>query len=690
MPLVAHGRVTGVMLTYIDALGRKSLVQPNRKRLDIERAPGAAMVIQEAAPGVVHISATMIIAEGLENAISAAHPEVAHPGWKILGVPGISTLKNVPAKAGDRIIVLQDSDPLDHPAQIGLQDGIDSLILQGAQVRRTEWSEHGDANAILRQRGPAELKRLLARPAAAPLKFEGEKLSIDEEIVRLAKLSPTEYEKERKKVAKDSTWRVTELDKAVARLRPTPTSPEEGGSTTTQLSVPEDPPFVGPIPQLSTVLEEIREQIRRFMAITEEQLTTVVLWIAAAHLIHITNLDLQLFPKLAIQSKDPASGKTTLLSLIWNCLPRAKLWTFPTGAYLVRALEQARFSLCLDELQYAEDRNLLRVINSSQHKPMAYVPLLVPDHKGAYIPHEYFVWALMALARLGQFSTAQQSRSIVIWMMPKLRGEKRERLRRPIVPELAQCRQQLAAWADSLEEWTEPEIPTALLNRDVDNWVPLLFVAQQADGEWPDLAIKAVEEVMKTERLPTLTERLLASIWRCFQPYADVNPVDGFLASKELVARLVGDEEEDWDKINVGGKPITFQWLRERLANLLEPPGTQSTYPVDANGVRRHERGFSFIQFERAFARFLGSEHSSTYRPDDPSTYNPTPAGTSGASGSAGATRKKVKDTAKVPAPDAEPDRDHPVIRCTKDPANLPVSHRRNRIHRMNRIHLRG
>jgi hypothetical protein len=614
------------------------------------------MVIQEPAPGVIDISATMVIAEGLENSMSIAHPEVAHRGWKIIGVPGISLLENVPAKAGDRIIVFQDSDPPDHPAQLGLQAGIDSLILQGAQVRRTEWSEIGDANAILQAKGPAELKRLLARPVGAPLKFTGEKLSIDGEIARLAKLSPTEYEKERKKVAKDSEWRVTVLDKAVARLRPAPTSEADDGSTTTGLSVPEDPPFVGPIPRLDTILKEIRKHIARFVAVTPEQLTTVVLWIAAAHLMHISSLDLQLFPKLAIQSKDPASGKTTLLSLIWNCLPRAKLWTFPTGAYLVRALEQARFSLCLDELQYAEDRNLLRVINASQHKPLAYVPLLVPDHKGAYIPHEYFVWAPMALARLGQFSTAQQSRSIVLWMMPKLRGEKRERLHRPIVPGLALCRQQLAAWVDSLEEWVEPKIPSALQNRDIDNWVPLLFVAQQAGGEWPELATKAVEEMLKTERLPTLTERLLASIWRCFQPYPDVDPVDAFLASKELMARLVGDEEEDWDKINVAGKPITFQWLRERLANLLQPDGSQSHHYIDADGVRRHERGYSFMQFKHAFASYLGGEHPSAYRPDDTHTYKPAPADQSGTSGPSGRAGKKGKDSATVSAPDGAPD----------------------------------
>jgi hypothetical protein len=309
IPLTVFGRITGVLETYIDALGKKSLVEPVRRRFDLERAPGAVMVIQEPAPGVVDIAATIVGAEGLENAMSAAHPEVAHPGWKIVGLPGIATLPNMSAKAGDRIIWVQDSDPPDHPAQAALQAGIDNLILQGAQVRRTERSEIGDANAILQAKGPAELKRLLARPAGAPLKFTGEKLSIDGEITRLAKLSPTEYEKERKKIAKDSEWRVTVLDKAVARLRPAPTSEADDGSTEGLLSVPEDPAWAGPVPALLPILDTIRKHFRRFVAITEEQLTAAVLWIAAAHLVHSLKLNIDLFPKLAIESKDPHRAK---------------------------------------------------------------------------------------------------------------------------------------------------------------------------------------------------------------------------------------------------------------------------------------------------------------------------------------------------------------------------------------------
>jgi len=50
MPLIASDRITGTLVTYIDALGRKSLAPPNRRRLDLEPAPGAVMEIAAASP----------------------------------------------------------------------------------------------------------------------------------------------------------------------------------------------------------------------------------------------------------------------------------------------------------------------------------------------------------------------------------------------------------------------------------------------------------------------------------------------------------------------------------------------------------------------------------------------------------------------------------------------------------------
>jgi hypothetical protein len=50
-----------------------------------------------------------------------------------------------------------------------------------------------------------------------------------------------------------------------------------------------------------------------------------------------------------------------------------------------------------------------------------------------------------------------------MYSLPKLVEEKRERLWPVIVPELVQCRRQLAAWA-AVAAWIVPTVPKSLYN----------------------------------------------------------------------------------------------------------------------------------------------------------------------------------------------------------------------------------
>jgi putative DNA primase/helicase len=626
--LVASDRPVAILCTFLDATCRRSLHRPNRRRFNLEpNRPDAVMSIAPAVTGVVDIACDVVGTEGLENLLSIAL--VRQPAWRLVGLPGIGALRHLsPARKGERWIFFQDSDPVGSPAATGLQAGVDAMILADAIVRVTERAA-GDANALLQEpkQGLRALRRLLAKPAGAALSFEGE-------ARRLAGLPPTAYEKARKAAAAAHGVRVSHLDREVGKFRPK--APDEDEETAGVISVPEDPPWTAPIPPLGEILDTIAAQLRRFMVMTEEQVTAVTLWNSASHLVHSTKLRLEVFPKLAIQSKDPESGKSRLLTLVWNTVPHPKMWTNPTGAFLVRAIEPGYPSLCLDELQYAEDRNLLRVIDASQYRALANVPLLVPTKIGAYVPREFPVWTPMALARLGEFSQAQQSRSIVIWLLPKLPDERRERLWPIIVSELVLCRRQLAAWAATISEWVQPSVPDCLYNRGEENWEPLLFVAERAGGAWVERARAAAEALTKIERRPTPTRRLLTSIWKAYQPQPDKDPAP-FLATAELLAKLHIDPDEDWNTLGPGGRPITAAWLRERLRHLLEPEGTQR--PDHAG-----PRGYAFRQFASAFARYIGPT-----LPVDP-VYSIM--GSPEASGPAGQTVQKPSKPAKKSGPD--------------------------------------
>jgi hypothetical protein len=262
-------------------------------------------------------------------------------------------------RKSSRILIVRDGkDAEDSPPRQGEQKGIDHLLSAGMKVAHTNPPAEHDVNSILQdpKQGLRVLRRLLAKPVAGALSLEGR-------VRQLATLPLTAYELARRKAAKEYGARVDYVDREVIKLRPK--SLDETEEAAGVISIAEDEPWDRPVPPLATILDAIAAQLRRFIVMTKEQATAVVLWIAASHLVHSDTVRLERFPKLAVQSSDPESGKSRLLTLIWNTIPRGKLWTNPTGAFLVRVITREQPSLCLDELQYAEDRNLLRITWSS-------------------------------------------------------------------------------------------------------------------------------------------------------------------------------------------------------------------------------------------------------------------------------------------------------------------------------------
>jgi hypothetical protein len=128
--LIAASRTVGVLLTYVDALGRKSAHRPARRRFNVERAPDAVMLIPPTDISQRPIDHDTIIVEGLENALSLAH--VQHPAQRILGLPGIGALRHLverTVRKGERVVVFRDGDPSASAADKSLRTGVDALIL---------------------------------------------------------------------------------------------------------------------------------------------------------------------------------------------------------------------------------------------------------------------------------------------------------------------------------------------------------------------------------------------------------------------------------------------------------------------------------------------------------------------------------------------------------------------------------
>jgi hypothetical protein len=207
--LRSHDRVVGVQITYLDAFGSKSLVWPQRRRFMLEKAPDAVFEIPSTA-GIVDKDADLLVFEGLEDLLSGNML-----GWpvRLIGLPGVGTLKHIKIRKGERVVVIRDGDQPGAPADNALVKGLDNLLLQEAAVRITHTPSGADANSILRKEGPDALRELIANATSAVLSIEGQ-------VARLASLDPIAYDQQRKEAADQLDIRLGTLDRMVRDRRP--------------------------------------------------------------------------------------------------------------------------------------------------------------------------------------------------------------------------------------------------------------------------------------------------------------------------------------------------------------------------------------------------------------------------------------------------------------------------------------
>ncbi len=210
--LTEHGRITGVLLTYLTPDGEKSLVEPVRRRLNLEKSPGGVFRIPEPDPAAaLDPGADYLVGEGVEDALSLAQ---LGRNLTIFGVPGVGTIQHLDLPKGARVTFVKDGDEADTPAAKSLINGVDAQLLKGVYARVTETPLGDDANKILQERGLEALRELAARPPEAALSFHGR-------IIRLSKIDdPVAFAEERMLINKIFGVSVKIIDEGVKKLRP--------------------------------------------------------------------------------------------------------------------------------------------------------------------------------------------------------------------------------------------------------------------------------------------------------------------------------------------------------------------------------------------------------------------------------------------------------------------------------------
>jgi putative DNA primase/helicase len=410
--------------------------------------------------------------------------------------------------------------------------------------------------------------------------------SVDEEILRLSKLSRFDYQRERNGVAKRLGIRVTILDGEVAARQPKAENHSGQGQEITWVEPkPWDEPVDG-----SVLINDIISYIRRYVIMSEPDLMSVALWVLASYAFE----EFFIFPRLLIKSPEKGCGKSTLTDLI-GCLVRKPIVASNiTAAPLFRVIEQQQPTVLLDEADaYLRNNEEVRTIVNAVHKKGGAVFRCVgEDHQ----PRAFNVFCPMVIAGIGNQRDTIEDRSIIIHMKRKMLDEETEPFRTDKPGNAEILARQCARWVDDARiplGGVDPTIPKGVHNRAADNWRPLLAVAGTIGGALHEQArVVAQTKTAEASAGENHGTMLLADIRMLFAEDQS-QPV----FSDQIVWRLCDLEDRPWRDMG-GGKGLTTH----KLASLLKPFGIS---PQQIKTCNVNKRGYRAAQFADAWARYL-------------------------------------------------------------------------------------
>ena len=369
----------------------------------------------------------------------------------------------------------------------------------------------------------------------------------DEELNRLASLSPLEYGLERVAVAERFKVAVRLLDEEIDKRKKALFPKADQAATGQRMMLPDIEPASEPVdgPTLIAALTAI---LSDHIVFIRWATLAISLWVIRDYLDDIFDTS----PRLSLTSPEKRCGKTTVLEFLANLLPRPLATSNVAPAVLFRTIEALRPTLLIDELDsFNEAHEELRgILNSGHRREAAKVIRCVgEDHE----PRIFSTWCPMVLAMIGRLPGTLEDRSIVIPMRRKAPGENVQRLAwsgkngQALRARLHGFARQCARWAQDHREKVQevdPAIPDILNDRQRDNWMPLLAIAEVIGGEWPDKARKAAIALSGKEELDTASAgvRLLADIKELFTSKGPEQ-----FGSQHLCDSLAELEERSWN-----------------------------------------------------------------------------------------------------------------------------------------------
>lgn len=366
-------------------------------------------------------------------------------------------------------------------------------------------------------------------------------------------------------------------------------------------------PATLPLSDGAAILDEIRAQIGRFVALPGEHYEiAVTLWAAHTHLVECFDST----PRLSFQSPEPGSGKTRALEVLAKLVHDPVETMNTTTAFLARRIDASSPppTVTFDEVDAlfgtrardAQAEELRGILNAGHRRGAKYSRAATRGKE--VVLEEFSAFAPVALAGLGEIPDTIRTRAIVVPMRRRARGETVEPYReRQNGGELEAVADQLAAWARTAtarigNPW--PEMPEGITDRPADVWEPLIAVAEAAGGAWPDLAREAAVAIVTeaTDRPASLGIRLLADVRRVLARDEHGDRI----RSTELLHELIGLEDAPWG--DLGGKgAIDSRYLGRTFSAY----GISPAKPIRFGAAIGVAKGWDRVDFIDAWTRYL-------------------------------------------------------------------------------------
>jgi putative DNA primase/helicase len=235
---------------------------------------------------------------------------------------------------------------------------------------------------------------------------------------------------------------------------------------------------------------------------------------------------LELVPYLSASSAVMRSGKTRLTTLFSFVVRKPLVTTNASPSAIFRECERSQPTLILDEGDtfITMNEELRGILNSGYDRNLK-VLRAVPVGRD-FVARPFSAFGPKIIALIGDLPATVMDRTIFLEMRRKRRTDQvvafRRRQRGIYRSQGRQLARKIVRWVEDHRRVlvdAEPVMPVELDDRAADNWEPLLTIADEVGGDWPDRARKVAVLLSAERDERTVDEKiqLLADIYAIFK-----------------------------------------------------------------------------------------------------------------------------------------------------------------------------